>query len=339
MNDDISGVFSLFFDGVPKTVQNIDTSHGDGDFRAAFIVEADTGEKYVIKLAENDFTVPERIGVWQRTAAEYRKLGYYAPVIHGDKTGSFPAVEYHGHRCVAYAEDFAPFRPAEDRMKGDGAANAALYQSYQHDVWRMTARIAELHLDYTDLPSAWCLFDTFCPSDKTDEVLENALLWKEYADTLPDEFKPQVEKIWRLWKDNRAALEAVYQSLPASVFQADLNPTNILLDDGGRFVGVYDFNLCGREVFLNYLMRENYSGFQKEVSMIRDALRIAGEYYHYSDAEKNTALPLYRCLKPLSFISLETLKEAGNDKNAVKAVLDETESALTAPIDFKGCMG
>jgi len=30
--------------------------------------------------------------------------------------------------------------------------------------------------------------------------------------------------------------------LPTSVFQADLNPTNLLVDDKGAFAGVFDFN-------------------------------------------------------------------------------------------------
>ena len=202
----------------------------------------------------------------------------------------------------------------------------------------MTAQIAAKHFDYTSYPSAYCLFETFCPSDKTDEVLDNALAWKEYADTLPDAFKAQTERIFRIWSENRAALEPVYRTLPTSVFQADLNPTNLLLDESGRFVGVCDFNLCGKDVFLNYLMRENFSTFEKELAMIRDALKIVSADYRFSDAEKDAAPMLYRCLKPLSFISLESLKECGTDPQAIRTVLDETEHYLTADIDFRSCM-
>ena len=129
-------------------------------------------------------------------------------------------------------------------------------------------------------------------------------------------------------------LEPIYKKLPASVFQADLNASNILLDDEDRFVGVYDFNLCGREVFLNYLMRES-SG----VSGICEALKIASEYYRFSDIEKDTALMLYRCLKPLWYTRVQELKKAGNDPDAIRTCLDETEHALTSPIDFSEYMG
>ena len=333
MDNEIAKVFSLFFDDVPVTAETIDTSRGDADFRITSIVETDTGCKYVLKLADNDFTFPDRIAVWQRTAEEYRKLGYYCPRIFRDKTGSFPVVELRGHRCTAYAEEFAPFRSAEDRFSEDFGKNRELYYSYKHDIWKMTARIAAEYLDYTDYPSAYCLFETFCPSDRTDEVLENALAWKEYADTLPEEFREQTERIWQLWTDNRAELEEVYGQLPTSVFQADLNASNILLDEDGKFVGVFDFNLCGRDVFLNYLIRENDGA-----AGICDALKTAAEYYRFSDIEKDTVLMLYRCLKPLWYSRVQDLKEAGSDYDAVSAALSTAEHALTADIDFVSSM-
>ena len=329
MDDEVIRIFSLFSDGTPTAVQSIVTSRGDADFRVTFLIETDLGSKYVLKLADNDFTFPDKIAVWQRTVEEYRKLGYYCPKIFRDKSGRFPIVDFRGHKCAAYAEEYALFRSAEDRFADNFGQNASLYNSYKRDIWQMTARIAAQNFDYTAYPSAYCLFETFCPSDKTDEVLENALAWKEYADTLPCAFAEQVGRIWQLWTDNRTALEKVYKKLPTSVFQADLNASNILLDDEGRFVGVYDFNLCGRDVFLNYLMREN-SG----VDGIGEALRIAAEVYRFSDIEKDTALMLYRCLKPLWYTRVKKLKEAGNDHNAIKASLDESECELTARIDF-----
>ena len=329
MDNEIKNIFSLFSDDTPLALREIDTSRGDADFRATFIVEAAGGKKLVLKLADNDFTFPEKIAVWQRTVEEYRRLGYYCPRILRDRSGAFPLVEFRGHRCAAYAEEFAQYAPVEDRFSEDYGENAALYERYLPDIWRMTARIAALHLDYTDYPSAYCLYETFCPSDKTDEVLENALAWKEYAGTLPDGFADQVRRIWQLWTENRAKLEPIYKKLPTSVFQADLNASNVLLDEEGRFVGVYDFNLCGRDVFLNYLMRESDG-----VSGIFRALQIASEVYRFSDLEKDAALMLYRCLKPLWYTSVQDLKKAGQDPDAIRICLDETERALTAPIDF-----
>ena len=72
--------------------------------------------------------------------------------------------------------------------------------------------------------------------------------------------------------------------------------------------------------------------------MICDMLKISGEYYHFSDIEKESALMLYRCLKPLWFCKLGRLKECGDDNEAVKMFLTKTEHFLTANIDFKAYM-
>ena len=328
MEADIIRIFSLFSGSAPSSAQVIETSRGGSDFRAAVIVETHPGSKYVLKLADNDFTFPEKIAVWQRTADEYRKLGVWCPRIFRDRTGVFPCVGFRGHRCAAYMEEYAPFRPALEDLD-DEKQTAAVYDRVKRDLWRMTARVAARRFDYSPYPSGYCLFETFCPSDKTDEVLENALAWKEYAETLPKEFRERTDRIWRLWTDNRAALEKIYPGLPSSVFQADLNLTNVLVDGEGNFAGVYDFNLCGRDVFLNYLMREI------SAPGIREALRMAAEVYRFSEAEIEAAPMMYRCLKPLWFTRLKALKKLGDDRPAIAAFLEETERSLTDPLDFR----
>lgn len=329
-------LYRLFFSEEPVDFETLNTSHGDNDFREVLIYTLASGEKRVIKLADNDFTFPAKIEMWKRTAEEYRGLGYYCPAIFADHTGIFPMVEYQGHECVAYAEEYAPYIAAQQR---DGQGELA-QNDYEEQVWVMTARMAARYWDYSSFPSGYCLFDTFCPSDETDEVLENALNWKHYADKLPQEVQDQVQRIWQLWTENRKQLEAIYHELPSSVFQADLNPTNILLDDRGAFVGVFDFNLCGREVFLNYLFREVFNtDFAQELERILKTLKVVSRYYQFSVAEKNAALMLYRCLKPLWFNKLQKLKKLKSDMAAVKAYLAETEYYLTEPIPFEKWMG
>lgn len=324
-------IFRFFFDGEPTSFSAASTSRGGGDFREAVTVAYGLN-KNMIKLADNVFTFPEKIDMWRRTAEEYRGLGYYCPRILPDRTGKYPAVSYKGHRCIAYAEEFSPYRAAEN-FEG---ANAS---EYMRDAWIMTAKIASKRLSYTEYPSGYCLFDTFCPSDITDEVLENALEWEKYSRTLPEALRPQLQRIWRLWTGNRWALERIYRGLPTSVFQADLNPTNIMLGEDGKFVGVIDFNLCGKDVFLNYLFREiRAEDYDKELNALFAALKTVSGHYRFSEPEKRAALPLYRCLKPLWSEKLDRLKALGSDIPAVKAFLDETEKSLTADIDFAAYM-
>jgi hypothetical protein len=331
-NESINGIFSLFFDEAPISAEIIDTSRGESDFRNAVIVTSKEGAKYVLKIASNDFTFPEKIAMWQKTIEEYRDLGYYCPRIIADKQGLFPKVKYQDRDCYAFAEEYSKYKTlgSPDRSAQDVPGEE--YDKYLKDIWRMTARIASKRLDYTDFPSAYCLFETFCPSDKIDEVLACALRWKELAESLPKEFAEQVQRIWRLWNENREMLKKIYPALPTSVFQADLNRSNLLIDEEGNFKGVLDFNICGKDVFLNYLMRDNDS------DMIPKALKISSEYYIFSEEEKEAAPLLYRCLEPLCYGSIHDLKNAGNDAEAIKQSLDQSEKCLTEHIDFKSFM-
>ena len=301
------------------------------DFREAVIAAWDSGEKYVLKLSDNDFTFPEKIRAWQRCVQEYRKLGYYCPEIIASKNGDFPVVSYKGHNCVVFAEEFCEFSVAEERCV-EGAEAVAYEKKWADAAWRMTAKMAAKKFDFCEYPSGYCLFETFCPSDETDEVLENALEWKRYVDALPEQFHEQTERIWKRWNDNRNELEKIYHKLPTSVFQADLNTTNLLLDENGEFVGIFDFNLCGRDVFLNYLFREIH--YQYELQYLLDTLKNVSQIYSFSDLEKQAAPLLYRCLVPLWFTERELLLEAGQDEEKIQKCLDRTEELQTKEIPF-----
>lgn len=331
-NTELNNIFELFLKDTVHEFEVKNHRNEKGDFRAYIKAKNKNGKTVIIKLAENDFTDSERICVWERCAEEYCKLGYYCPKFYADNNGEYPTVDFKGHRCVAWAEEYSKYRTAEEL--------GISQNSYWNEAIIMTAKAASCKYDFAEFPSAYCLFDTFCPSDRTDEVLSNALLWKKYADTLPNKFQRQVQRIWKRWLDNRKKLELIYPLLPTSVFQADLNPANALVDNSGKFVGILDFNLCGKDVLLNYLFREIFHGsFDEELSAILSTLKTVKAIYRFSDIEKEAALLLYRCLKPLWFTRYSSLKNAGNNISAIKKLLDETEYAQTREIDFASVMG
>lgn len=44
------------------------------------------------------------------------------------------------------------------------------------------------------------------------------------------------------------------------------NSTDLLVDSEGHFAGLFDLNISGREVFLNYIFRENFRrDFEREI--------------------------------------------------------------------------
>nr|MCR5203985.1 hypothetical protein [Lachnospiraceae bacterium] len=87
MDNTIEKILKIFFDQSAKNITILDTRDDDDDFREAIRIDLENGERYVLKLAANDFTFPDRIRMWGRTADEYRNLGYYAPRIIPDSRG------------------------------------------------------------------------------------------------------------------------------------------------------------------------------------------------------------------------------------------------------------
>lgn len=322
-------IISLFSKEPVTDIKVINTSHGDEDFREALIVTFEGGRKSVIKAADNEFTDESSVRMWKRCVEEYTALGYYCPQIFGTLDKSFPRVNYKGHDCILYGEEFSKYETA------DKFENCI---PFRDELYLMTARVAKKRFDYTDRPSAYTLFVPF-PGDEIDEVTENALEFKNYCEILPQRFHEQTERMFSRWEQNRSELEKLYSDLPFSVFQADFNDTNVLLNEDGRFVGLCDFNLAGRDEFLNYLFREIFTGsFDEELNEIIRALKIVKKEYSFSDEERKAALLIYRCVKPLWFTRVESLKEAGENKEEIQKILDEMEYAQTRDIDFEGIM-
>lgn len=336
-------LFARFDREIPSHIEIKNTSRGESDFRETLLARWENGEKLVLKLACNDFTTAHRLTIWQRCAEAYRQLGYYCPTILPDAEGRFPTVPYKGRSCLLWGETFSPYASAESFPEESITKNG--FYTYCEDMLTMTAQVAAARFDFCDFPSGYCLFETFCPSDPVDEVLENALEWQKTAAALPEDFQPQVQRIWTRWEKNRQELKKLYPRLPRSVFQADTNPTNVLLDESRRFRGVYDFNLCGRDTLLNYLFREvpcvmapRAFGEDYKTDCILRALKTVSAHYAFCPEEKQAALLLYRCLLPLWFSETERLKEAGADREKIRQCLDQTEYMQTREIDFASAM-
>lgn len=145
--------------------------------------------------------------------------------------------------------------------------------------------------------------------------------------------------------------------MPTSIFQADINSSNILLKENGDFVGILDFNLAGKDTFINYLFREipyvfgpdngpsNYeteklsikSDNENTISRILYTIQVVKKFYAFSDVEKELALPLYRCIRPLWFTNVEKFRKAKTEGD-MQNLLDETEQIQTMEIDFFNLM-
>ena len=360
---EINDIFLLFADVLPKEYHIQNTSHGTNDFREAIfatyeegVLPAKLNNRLVIKLADNGFTDHEHLLMWERLTLEYRKKGFYCPEYIRTKNNDYPIIQYKEHQCIVYAEESSLYKTA-DSFEKSAIASSGKYK-YLDQALRMNAAIAASHFNFSELPSGYALFDLFDPADLVDEVMGNAQAWQKCVQDFPSRFDTQIQRIWKRWWSNREYLKSRYNELPTSIFQADINSTNILLNENADFVGVLDFNLAGKDTFINYLFREIPYVFGESdspsidneppklsikanndgaTSCIIYAINIIKKIYTFSEAERELALPLYRCIRPLWFTVVERFRKAKTEDD-MQNLLDEVEQIQTMEIDFYNLM-
>ena len=343
---ELKDIFLLYSDCQPQSYEIKDSSHGESDFRQAVIADWGT-EKRVIKIACNAFTTAHRIEGWRKTIEVYREMGYYCPRIIPSRAGNYcEAAEYEGRQCLIFAEEFSIYQTADIFGRERTQINGR--DIFHEDVIRMTARAAAAHFDFADYPSVWCILERFSPDETDDEVMECALGFKKIMDEEVPQYQERFQRIWDAFLENKEALTHIYHRLPTSVFQADTNDTNILLDSDLRFMGVLDFNLSGRETALNMLFREALTSLddefyvegvsEKAFTIFIDDLWLAKELYTFTQAEIEVAPLLYRYLRPFWWNTFNDLKRDKGDLGKVDRILSWIENEQTREIDFQGIL-
>lgn len=129
---------------------------------------------------------------------------------------------------------------------------------------------------------------------------------------LPEESN-KISEIVNRYNYLRKDLIDCYKKLPECNFQADLNETNIMIDDNFKFMGIIDYNISGMEKILNYSLAESFKplsiedvesgSISKERIEIRDNelyknLDIIGNYYNFTIEEKEIYNKLYNLSIP-----------------------------------------
>ncbi len=340
---------SLYYDTDVTIVKTLDLCRGDDDYRKVYIVD-DSKRKIVIKHLSNTFSDKRRINGWFALMDEYRKTGLYCPAIVPNLCGELLHCDTKdGRDYYTYAEEFSIYETAEhigeDNFKNDNGQ-----YSFTPDVMRSLGKIASANLNILDWPSAYCLLEPFCDPDTTDEATECAEAFVKYIrEKLPDHL-PRAEALLKMFNERREELKNVYSSLPMSCFQADLNDSNILLDEKNNFVGLIDFNLCGKEPVLNYAVREalwavsdkrlfgeNDSRlyfYDNELDELRIKLFLENigyiqEYYKFNEYEKTIFPILFRYMNSFWWFHLDEIKLIKEDEDKITLLFDWLERQMT----------
>lgn len=344
-------VFHLYDEAAPLKYETKNTSHGDNDYRIHIFAEwAD--RKMVIKITENDFTTVERVQAWAETIEEYLSAGYYCPrVIKNVYRDHAANLSVNGRTCCVYAEEFSKYKTAEAFPKSEIKIDGSYI--FLDDALKSIGVIGAKRLQTANFPSGRCILERFAPSDPCDEIMAESLNFKKVVEKSLPKYKERFDKIWNLFLKNRSKLEEVYSLMPTSVFQADLNHTNILLDDDKNFIGMLDFNLCGRDTVINYLFNEimvecdccGYDVFyskeanDKTIKLFLAKIRLIADIYEFSEAEINAAILVYRYLKPFWWRPAHEIENVKEDEQKVLKIFEWVENELTrTDIDFLSAM-
>ena len=340
---------SLYYDTEPKDVKTLDLCRGDDDYRKVYIVD-DGRRKLVIKYLSNTFSDKRRIEGWFALMNEYRKTGLYCPSVVPNLYGELLHCDtINGREYYTYAEEYSVYETAE-RIGEEKYKDAQGHDCFTPDVMRSLGKIASAKLDILDWPSAYCLLEPFCAPDTTDESTECAIAFVNYVrDKIPS-YLPRAEMLLHMYYKRQDDLRAIYHLLPTSCFQADLNDSNILLDNDNNFVGLIDFNLCGKEPILNYAVREALWGisdnrlfderdsrlyfYDEELDNLRIKLFLENigyiqETYSFSPFEKYAFPILFRYINSFWWFHLDELELIKEDANKIDQLFDWLERQMT----------
>jgi len=334
---DITGpelLIARYVRGNQANVVKIAKDFGEGDIRFVFLVDTDLDEHLVIKVANNSFTTRERIQGWKELIDLYNDSGVYAPRIIADLNGNIAGAHREGDlEFTVYAEEMKKYKTAKEY--GLTGREAPFFE----DMVAACAKMARISVKLPPWTTPWCVYDTFCAEDETDETYEWARHFCAAMDERMPQFKDRTRRIWERFLCLYEGLRPAYGRLPRAFLQGDEGGDNALVDQGGRFVGTIDFNLAGAETVLNYMFRNfcrvNIS--RDEFSRLSDPaflrakdgemksyLAVVRRHCPFGDAERAVFPAYYQTVYPLECDLCQSFEKAivGGDADRVGLILD-----------------
>ena len=302
-----SCAFALYGQGEPEILKTYNTSRGDTDLRYVYLLRYPDGTKIALKVTRNIFTTSERVEGWASLATHYNNLGIYAP-----RFIKIPAKRYSTEidGFLVYAEEFIDGLIAEDYDSESSKAFDFRESEAGIAMLESLGLVAANPVPLVPWYTSWCLYDKFDEVDETDENFDCAKKCTDYISSNFPVYAPRAQAVMDKYNKLRAEFEPIYRSLPKSVFQGDLNGSNIILTNDGKFKGLCDFNLSGTETILNMLFCECRSCWggeeENKIASISDAsaqwahddltarlFKQTAKHYKLTDAEKRAFSTYY----------------------------------------------
>lgn len=278
----------------------IDTSHGEDDIRLNIILN----NMYVLKMNSTEMISESFLQGINTLIEKYNSIGVWCPTIFKNKEGNLlTIIELNSQRFHCYLEEKAPFSFCEEKD---------MY-AFKKKMLPHVGKLAHLYSNQ-DLVSSYSMFSILDLGSMCLEIDEKQENLNDLIKALSNKgFKQLADVLQEKNTVVRSLLQKKYQNLPRCVYQGDLNPSNILVDQYKNFVGIIDFNMYGTDVNINYFINESMYYMQKEdfdfstediieksESIMKELLECILQEYTLNDLEKEM-LPYYKFITMISF--------------------------------------
>lgn len=238
-------VFSL---PEPQSVRFVDSSHGEDDLRHNYIID----NAYVLRANLQPVMTDARLCELNGLIDRYRAFGLLAPRFLPAADGHYTA-EADGMHC--YVSEYLDAPLADDKK---ATCRSALIAQRLELVCRFAARYRGEALSETR--AMYSLFK-LAPYDEPYGIDEKQSDFNDLTASLRESGERELAAaLERRYGEIRARLYAVWDALPECFFQGDENFSNLCVDENGRIIGLFDFNMAGTDVIANYLANIAFQG-------------------------------------------------------------------------------
>jgi len=330
MNIPIEKIAGFYNKSDFEIIKEINSTRNASDRRHTFLLKFADDQQIAVKICRNCFTNGKRISGWDRLIKKYLSLGIYCPQIIQTTDGKvLKEITIDKEKFYVYAEEIKKYKSLDEFKSPQ---REEIQKNIKNQIVESVGRVAVSADVLLPWPSPYCMYDTFCTEDKFDE---NYMSAKEFIEIIKSEVPENADyanKIWDAFLNKRKQFEPIYRILPKCSFQADLNRSNILIDDNLNFAGLMDFNLAGTESILCYAILPEVCGYwlQDDLEKLTDKKFLKScddyfyknlshfmKYYKFCDLEKeyfnlcyNTVMP-FACMMTTGLLKY-LIKEKAN---------------------------
>jgi hypothetical protein len=308
----------------------------DDDKRFVFLIKFTDEQELAIKVCRNTFTTDYKVSEWKKLCKTYLDLGIYCPqIITSINCTASETIIIDNEEYLVYAEEIKKYKTYEE------ISSELDFETIKSDVIESIGKVAANCTYLLPFPSVFCVYDTFDSQDVIDENYQNAESFCKTVKEHFEEYSSYADNIWNLFLLKRKTFEPIHKKLPKASFQSDLNWSNILVDDNMNFAGYIDFNLCGTETVLSYIVISEVCGYmvkKKDIEFLTDEnflkncdnyfyknIEIIKKHYKFTEFERENICLCYNTVYPFSCWAINSILDyviKENQSRYVKSVLD-----------------